>query len=61
MLKTLSVLTAFLCVATTLDAQTQPNPALQSSVTVGRPIPGPVFEIPGFTRAVQRGMAVPRI
>ena len=56
MLKTLSVLTAFLCVATTLDAQTQPNPALQSSVTVGRPIPGPVFEIPGFTRAVQRGM-----
>ena len=38
-------------------AQTQPSVPLAPTVTAasGRPVPGPVFEIPGFTRAVDRG------
>ena len=38
-------------------AQTQPSVPLAPSVTAagGRPVPGSVYEIPGFTRAVERG------
>jgi hypothetical protein len=38
-------------------AQTQPSVPLAPAATAagGRPLPGPVYEIPGFTRAVERG------
>ncbi len=38
-------------------AQTRPAPALAPAATLegARPLPGPVYEIPGFTRAVERG------
>ncbi|HEX6965209.1 MAG TPA: M1 family metallopeptidase [Gemmatimonadaceae bacterium] len=38
-------------------AQSRPSPTLAPDSTArgGRPIPGPVYEIPGFTRAVERG------
>jgi Peptidase family M1 domain len=37
--------------------QTQPSPPLAPAVTAKgpRPVPGPVYEIPSFTRAVERG------
>jgi hypothetical protein len=40
-----------------LAAQTRPAPALAPTATAhdGRPLPGPVYEIPEFTRAVTRG------
>ena len=39
-----------------LSAQTQPSPAVVAPPpTSARPIPGPVYESPEFTRAVQRG------
>jgi Peptidase family M1 domain len=40
-----------------MRAQTQPAPAVNPAVTAmgARPIPGPVFESAGFTRAVERG------
>ncbi len=40
-----------------LSAQTHPAPALDpaAAVRTGRPLPGPVHETPGFTRAVARG------
>ena len=40
-----------------LVAQTRPSPivAPDSAMLAPRPIPGPVFESPWFTRAVQRG------
>jgi hypothetical protein len=45
-----------LVTAAPLPAQSRPAPALEPAATVAapRPIPGPVFEIPGFTRAIQR-------
>ena len=50
---------ALLCVvaSSTASAQTRPSPPLDPVVTAhgGRPIPGPVYEIPGFTRAVDAG------
>jgi hypothetical protein len=38
-------------------AQTRPSVPLAPAATAegGRPVPGPVYEIPGFTRAVDRG------
>ena len=44
-------------VAPRAAAQTRPAPALHPAATAaaGRPVPGPVFESPGFTRAVERG------
>ena len=44
-------------VAVPLAAQTQPSVPLAPAVTAAgkRPIPGPVYEIPGFSRAVERG------
>ncbi len=43
--------------ATTLGAQTRPSPPLAPSATAAgpRPVPGPVYEIPDYTRAVARG------
>ncbi len=39
-----------------IAAQTVPSPApTASTASVGRPTPGPVFESPGFARAVDRG------
>lgn len=39
-----------------LAAQTQPSPAVAAPpATAGRPIPGPVYEIPEFSRAVTNG------
>src|SRR5690242_3658348 len=38
-------------------AQSRPSPSLAPDSTArgARPIPGPVYEIPGFTRAVEHG------
>jgi hypothetical protein len=43
--------------AARLAAQTQPSPPLEPAITAqgGRPVPGPVYEIPEYTRAVTRG------
>ena len=43
--------------SSTLAAQSRPAPALAPTATAQamRPIPGAVYEIPGFTRAVERG------
>jgi hypothetical protein len=43
--------------AAALAAQTQPSVPLAPAITAagGRPVPGPVYEIPGFTRAVEQG------
>jgi hypothetical protein len=42
--------------AAPLHAQTQPSPAVDPpAATAGRPIPGPVYEIPEFSRAVSNG------
>ncbi|MGD8276532.1 MAG: M1 family metallopeptidase [Gemmatimonadota bacterium] len=40
-----------------LQAQTRPNPAIDPAATRAgsRPVPGPVYESPGFSRAVERG------
>jgi len=44
------------CAAAPLAAQTQPSPAVDPpSATAGRPVPGPVYEIPEFSRAVANG------
>jgi peptidase M1-like protein len=45
------------CRASSAGAQTQPSAPLAPAVTAAgrRPIPGPVYEIPDFTRAVERG------
>jgi hypothetical protein len=51
-----SPLLFLLALPSVLAAQTQPAPAVVApSATSGRPIPGPVYESPEFTRAVQRG------
>ena len=44
-------------IAPTAGAQTRAAPALDpaATATAGRPVPGPVFESPSFTRAVERG------
>ncbi|MFL5562465.1 MAG: M1 family metallopeptidase [Gemmatimonadaceae bacterium] len=45
-----------LCAAAPLYAQTQPSPAIDPpSATATRPIPGPVYEIPEYSRAVTNG------
>jgi hypothetical protein len=55
----LPILTACLVVATAsaAAAQTQPSVPLAPAVTAagGRPVPGPVYEIPEYSRAVDRG------
>lgn len=44
------------CLASPVLAQTQPSPAVDPpSATATRPIPGPVYEIPEFSRAVTNG------
>ncbi|HTI65576.1 MAG TPA: hypothetical protein VL524_18765, partial [Gemmatimonadaceae bacterium] len=44
------------CVAVAVHAQTQPSlPLAAQTAQAGRPVPGPVYEIPEFTRAVARG------
>ena len=53
-----SALGALLVTCTTTGvAQTRPSPPLAPTVTAlgPRPLPGPVYEIPEFTRAVERG------
>jgi hypothetical protein len=45
-----------LLLAAPLTAQTQGSPTLEPpAATTARPVPGPVYETPEFTRAVQRG------
>lgn len=53
----LAALLASFMFAASLQAQTRPAPALDPVATRAgsRPIPGPVYESPGFTRAVDRG------
>jgi hypothetical protein len=53
-------LLAFIAIAllsAPLVAQTRPAPAIDVTATVraGRPVPGPVYEIPPFSRAIERG------
>jgi hypothetical protein len=50
-------LLAALSFATVSHAQTRPAPTTDPAATAagGRPIPGPVYEIPAFSRAVERG------
>jgi hypothetical protein len=50
-------LLATLAMSTAVRAQTKPAPTVNAATTVqgGRPIPGPVYEIPAFSRAVERG------
>src|SRR5690606_1488383 len=52
-----AVLLAMLALAAPVRAQTHAAPTVDPAATagVGRPIPGPIFEIPGFTRAVESG------
>jgi hypothetical protein len=54
---TVFALLATLAMSTTVSAQTKPAPTVNAATTVqgGRPIPGPVYEIPAFSRAVERG------
>ncbi|MEO6778792.1 MAG: M1 family metallopeptidase [Gemmatimonadaceae bacterium] len=49
--------TALLVVAPALGAQSRPNPTVTSQGILAsrRPIPGSVYESPGFTRAVEKG------
>ncbi len=60
-MRTVAVWTAALLVlplcAAPLAAQSRPAPTLDAAATAraGRPLPGPVYESPGFTRAVERG------
>ncbi len=53
----LSAVAIALCLAAPLSAQSLPNPLVDKAGTVrtARPIPGPVYETPEFTEAVQRG------
>jgi hypothetical protein len=53
----LKTLIVGLALASPAAAQTRPSVPLAPDVAAlgGRPIPGPVYEIPGFTRAVERG------
>lgn len=53
----LLLLITFATAATTLSAQSIPAPWLDPAAptSVGRPIPGPVFESPAFSRAVEAG------
>ena len=53
----LPLLTVAVLLSGPLAAQTRPAPSLDAvaSVRSGRPIPGPVYEIPAFSRAVDRG------
>src|SRR5581483_2805723 len=48
---------ALLCAAgASVSAQSRPTPPLDAQAAqASRPEPGPVYEIPGFTRAVERG------
>ena len=48
---------AALSFATASAAQTRPAPTVSPAATAdgGRPIPGPVYELPAFSRAVERG------
>ena len=50
-------LLAALSFATASGAQTRPAPTADPAATAdgGRPIPGPVYELPAFSRAVERG------
>jgi hypothetical protein len=52
-----AALLAALSITAASQAQTRPAPTTDPAATVagGRPIPGPVYEIPAFSRAVQRG------
>jgi len=52
-----AVLLAMLALAAPVRAQTHAAPTVDPAATAdaGRPIPGPIFEIPGFTRAVESG------
>ena len=51
-----SPLLLLLVLPAALSAQTQPSPAVVAPpATSGRPIPGPMYESPEFSRAVQRG------
>jgi hypothetical protein len=54
---TVGIVLVAMCRASSVGAQTQPSAPLAPAVTAagGRPIPGPVYEIPDFTRAVERG------
>jgi hypothetical protein len=56
-LATFAALPAILLFSRPGAAQTRPSPALAPAATLeaGRPLPGPVYEIPEFTRAVERG------
>jgi Peptidase family M1 domain len=57
MMKLLCIVMAFGGPVTSAGAQTQPSPPLAPAITADgrRPVPGPVYEIPEFTRAVDRG------
>jgi hypothetical protein len=52
-----TMLLAALLIPAAVAAQTQPAAPLAPAATLeaGRPLPGPVYEIPEFTRAVERG------
>jgi len=55
--RTSAVALALFLATSAATAQTRPNPALDPAATRAgsRPIPGPVYESPAFTRAVERG------
>src|SRR5689334_9597169 len=56
-LSALRVALAAMTLPAAAAAQSQPSPPLAPSITAAgrRPVPGPVYEIPEFTRAVDRG------
>jgi len=51
------LLTILLCGPISLAAQTRPAPSVDPAATAQgpRPLPGPIYETPGFTRAVTNG------
>ena len=55
--RVLTVLLAATSIAAPLGAQTRPSPTVDPAQTVagGRPLPGPVYEIPAYAQAVARG------
>jgi len=52
---TFTSLALALAAGPTVAAQTVPLPTPSAASPAGRPLPGPVYESPGFTRAVARG------
>jgi len=52
-----AALLAALALTTASHAQTRPAPTVNPAATAagGRPLPGPIYEIPTFSRAVERG------